>query len=141
MKHDIAMKWVAALRSGNYTQTKGVLKDDTGYCCLGVLCAIQGREFHYSPEPLITHPDVVDPRYYVDDVESLARTNIGRNWSTLPTDLVRELEMHSPSGEFTPDGALDEEGYTKNYDLAELNDAGKTFDEIADLIEKHWEII
>lgn len=35
-------KWIAALRSGLYSQTTGVLKDENGYCCLGVLCDISG---------------------------------------------------------------------------------------------------
>ncbi len=37
-------KWVTALRSGKYTQGKGVLKDCNGsYCCLGVLCHVAGK--------------------------------------------------------------------------------------------------
>ena len=35
-----AMKWVKALRSGKYKQTKGILKNSKGFCCLGVLCEI-----------------------------------------------------------------------------------------------------
>lgn len=34
--------WVAALRSGKYEQSRYRLKDDRGYCCLGVLCEING---------------------------------------------------------------------------------------------------
>jgi hypothetical protein len=35
--------WVAALRSGEYTQGKGALKNTSGgHCCLGVACAISG---------------------------------------------------------------------------------------------------
>lgn len=33
-------KWVQALRSGEYNQTKGALQDVDGYCCLGVGCRI-----------------------------------------------------------------------------------------------------
>jgi len=33
-------KWVLALRSGEYSQTKGTLQDEQGYCCLGVACDI-----------------------------------------------------------------------------------------------------
>jgi hypothetical protein len=36
----IKQDWLDALRSGKYTQTKEVLKDSRGYCCLGVLCDI-----------------------------------------------------------------------------------------------------
>lgn len=48
MRPDIKADWVRALRSGQYEQTKkGALiyqTDDQeyGYCCLGVLCEIQG---------------------------------------------------------------------------------------------------
>ncbi len=40
MKKDIAIRWVEALRSGNYGQASFRLKDDDKYCCLGVLCEI-----------------------------------------------------------------------------------------------------
>lgn len=32
--------WVAALRSGEYEQTTGQLRSDTGFCCLGVACDV-----------------------------------------------------------------------------------------------------
>jgi hypothetical protein len=37
-------KWVKALRSGKYKQTSGTLKDDVGYCCLGVACDVFAKE-------------------------------------------------------------------------------------------------
>ncbi len=43
--NDLAKKWVAALRSGEYKQTHGTLHNDGGFCCLGVLCDIQGRRW------------------------------------------------------------------------------------------------
>lgn len=33
--------WCNALRSGKYKQTKDILQDENGYCCLGVLCKTQ----------------------------------------------------------------------------------------------------
>lgn len=36
-KKDIVGKWIENLRSGKFTQTRGTLKNDKGYCCLGVL--------------------------------------------------------------------------------------------------------
>lgn len=44
MKKEIADRWVAALRSGKYKQGKGELHDKVNntYCCLGVLCEIEG---------------------------------------------------------------------------------------------------
>jgi hypothetical protein len=43
MNADVKAKWVAALRSGEYKQTRGVLADKQGFCCLGVLCEIAVR--------------------------------------------------------------------------------------------------
>lgn len=36
-------KWVKALRSGEYSQCRESWRDDTGYCCLGVLLEINGE--------------------------------------------------------------------------------------------------
>lgn len=44
MKAELKQKWVEVLRSGNYKQTNGWLRDDAGYCCLGVLCDIVDSE-------------------------------------------------------------------------------------------------
>lgn len=33
-------KWVKALRSGKYKQTKRALQDSSGFCCLGVACKV-----------------------------------------------------------------------------------------------------
>lgn len=33
-------KWIKALRSGKYSQSKGTLHNENGYCCLGVACSI-----------------------------------------------------------------------------------------------------
>jgi hypothetical protein len=46
----IKQKWIEALRSGNYEQTTGSLREGNRYCCLGVLCAIQGSNFQEFPE-------------------------------------------------------------------------------------------
>ena len=38
MRIDIRNQWTAALRSGKYSQIRGRLLRDGGFCCLGVLC-------------------------------------------------------------------------------------------------------
>jgi hypothetical protein len=38
-----AKAWVAALRSGEFKQTCGTLRDVLGYCPLGVACALATR--------------------------------------------------------------------------------------------------
>jgi len=38
---DFGERWVTALRSGEFPQGRGNLKNDAGYCCLGVACVIE----------------------------------------------------------------------------------------------------
>lgn len=44
MDPEVKARWVAALRSGEYRQTKESLKDSRGHCCLGVLCDLYAKE-------------------------------------------------------------------------------------------------
>lgn len=37
--------WLVSLRNGKYTQCRNELRDATGYCCLGVLCEIEGYDW------------------------------------------------------------------------------------------------
>jgi hypothetical protein len=51
MNVEMKQKWVAALRSGNYKQGEGRLRDSRNcYCCLGVLCDISKRGIWQSTE-------------------------------------------------------------------------------------------
>jgi hypothetical protein len=76
MNQEIKQEWVTGLRSGQYTQTKGTLKNEDGYCCLGVLC------------------DIVKDRMKLTwtDIKNL-------NNHYLPSEIVQfcELEDHNPS--------------------------------------------
>lgn len=44
MKAEIKAKWVEALRSGEYRQGRGYLRNGGGFCCLGVLCDLAAKE-------------------------------------------------------------------------------------------------
>ena len=44
MNADIKRQWIAALRSGEYQQTRGRLRNNGGYCCMGVLCDLHAKE-------------------------------------------------------------------------------------------------
>lgn len=46
MDAKLKSKWAAALRSGKYRQTDSYLEHEGGFCCLGVLCAIQGANIN-----------------------------------------------------------------------------------------------
>lgn len=61
MKQAVAEQWITALRSDEYTQCTGQLKDGGGYCCLGVLTDLyvkagepgqwEDHNFIYTDEP------------------------------------------------------------------------------------------
>lgn len=55
MDKAIKRKWVKALRSGRYKQTQTMLKDDGGYCCLGVLCTVVGAKWKQDPSDDYMH--------------------------------------------------------------------------------------
>ena len=48
MKLAIKKAWITKLRSGRYKQTKNILKNKTGYCCLGVLRTCLPAKFKNS---------------------------------------------------------------------------------------------
>lgn len=65
MKKAIMEKWVAALESGEYRQTKGTLRKSGAFCCLGVLCNLHAQE----------HPEIAAEEkykgYYLGEEEFL----------------------------------------------------------------------
>ena len=46
MKAEFKKKWIKALRSGKYRRAQGQLRKGRGFCCLGVLCHINGIDFN-----------------------------------------------------------------------------------------------
>lgn len=104
-------KWVAALRSGEFDQAIGKLESEDGrFCCLGVACRLANlpREIHAS------YVIYGDP----GDHEHNYLPTGGAEWLGLetsnPSVLIKELNWQY---------------------LANLNDEGYSFAEIADLIE------
>lgn len=116
MKKEIADKWAAALRSGEYKQTTSALNRMDSFCCLGVLCEVVIKD------GLVL--DKVRPDGYM-------RTAYGRDASK--DYLPREVVVYS--GMKTHNGAWPSE----KGGLAVLNDSGVSFQEIADIIERNWE--
>ncbi len=128
MKKTIAMKWVAALRSGNYRQGTGQFRDrNNKFCCLGVLCDISNK---------------VTWRY---DGEEIGWTSGKSNLSAiLPNEILKW------SGISTQEGShKNVRGGIRN--LTSYNDGGYTdatgwyrsftFTEIADWIEKNYKCL
>jgi hypothetical protein len=118
MKADIKKAWVNALRSGKYKQGRGRLcavdHGDERLCCLGVLCELAVL-------------DRVTTKTVGDD--GVARYNSSLNY--LPEDVQTWAGLSS----YNPVVA-------NGTHLASHNDGvndvpAKSFDQIADLIEKH----
>jgi len=104
----LVREWVKALRSGRYTQTTGQLaKPDDGHCCLGVACRVVKR--------LV--PGLVKVSQFMGLVE------FNGHDSELPLEVRDVLGLQDSAGRFNGEA------------LAYLNDRGKTFEEIADVIE------
>ncbi len=108
MNLDIGRKWIKELRSGNWTQTKGALHKEEGFCCLGVLTemAVQAGVCKVS--------NFEDGIYFYDETYT----------ASLPLSVVRWAGMDRGHPEI------------KGNWLATINDNGASFAEIADLIEQ-----
>lgn len=113
MKKEIAEKWIAALESGEYEQGQGSLRKDGKFCCLGVLCEVAIQE---GVEVTVTHNSEIDKYYYEG------------NGAVLPETVLDWADMYSVWGRFG-DGD----------DLADLNDAGVSFADIANVIRENVE--
>jgi hypothetical protein len=116
MKEDIKAKWLSALRRKNskYKQTHAVLRDFSGYCCLGVLCDLYAKETGAKWEER-------------SDLDAFDMLDNG--W-VLPVEVQKWAGLLSRSGgEVIVDG--------KSVTLSEVNDDLKlSFLQIADIIEE-----
>ena len=124
MNTQVKEKWLNALRSGEYSQETGRLRTNGGFCCLGVLCDLYAQE---TNQEWILNPGDCDEGIWSPDYWSF----VGGAQELLPLS-VRQwagLKCDSPTVE------LEDEYGSYNISLAELNDNGSTFKQIADLIE------
>jgi hypothetical protein len=129
MRKEIADRWVCALRSGRYLQTRSFfLNDSSGYCCLGVLCDMSklGTWKDYSSvnaSPVLS---------YVTDENGSCKM--------LPEDVKVWAGMRSSNGDLEGTEQVLPPGIMIPWlSLAGANDQGADFNDIADLIERNWE--
>jgi len=106
------LEWIEALESGEYKQCRRKLYDPKakGFCCLGVACVINGVP--------------ITSRYY--------QRNGGANnlFSTAKTEAVmRKLHLRNGLGC----------GFKNRDSLVVLNDEGKSFKDIAQILRKEPE--
>lgn len=136
MRKDVMELWVKALRSGDYSQTKECLHDSNGMCCLGVLCDIyaQGRE-GWAEWDLMDESEIMNAD---GEMEEYAQWSMFDNHETLPCEVREWANMKHPDGSFETEGC-DGTWYTES--LAVLNDKGKSFTYLADLIESNWKAL
>ena len=111
MNAEVKKQWVEALRSGEYKQTQGHLRKDGQYCCLGVLCDLHAKATGGQWEE----------DHYGNCSAWLPRTVC--SWAGLSLALVDSYVVVNRD-----DGCVT---------LATLNDNGKTFNDIAHVIEEY----
>lgn len=114
MNEEVKVKWVAALRSGEYQQGQDSLRTYylgvEQFCCLGVLCDLHARETgkHWSS-------DVEANRFKYDGEEELLPRSVAA-WAGLDTSPVIQFGGQPLA-------------------ITEVNDGGESFLDIADAIE------
>jgi len=122
MNSDIKTRWLKALRSGDFKQGTAQLKrTDDSYCCLGVLCNIAVSE------------GVCEEKIIHDDGRTFI--SFGKGNSTSETILPLVVMEWAGIEDSDPAVNIVVDGLKYRTTLAELNDAGESFDSIADLIE------
>lgn len=129
MNQEVKALWLAALRSGEYRQTRKRLHDDIGYCCLGVLC-----EVHRSA----MGGEWTEPHEWAGDgvTDYMYSTGNSSSRDAIPFDVRAWAGLDScvPWAEKSP--LVDyNDGREGSGDIVALRP--HTFAEIADLIEQH----
>lgn len=130
MNPEVKQKWIDALRSGNYEQGSEKLRTVNGYCCLGVLCDIYAQEnntqwkFRGNEETNFQTMDYY--WYFLDEIEFLPESVM--NWAGLGT--------HNPSVRVYCEDSDDEDQRYYNDEIANVNDSGYSFSQIADIIQQ-----
>lgn len=133
MKKEIAKKWIKALRSGKYKQGAHFLKQHDNvneppkYCCLGVLCELYNESMKKNHKKTLT-VKLTKNVYIFDDRDG-----------DLPAVVKRWAGMKDSSGEFTYKVKINKATVENIDSLSMLNDEGKTFKTIANIIEKNIE--
>lgn len=121
MNEQIKQRWIEALRSGKYLQDRGVLRSvqTDGFCCLGVLCDLYIQD----------HSDVQWEQGIGED-----RFALYGETGVLPCIVMTWAGLTDTNpGVKVPDD--DDTGYCGS-SLAGLNDMGRSFEKIAQVIEE-----
>lgn len=117
MNQRIKESWMEALRSGEYPQTQGRLRDGNGFCCLGVLVDLFLKE---------------NEKEWIEDQFGYMVADIyGAEDETLPRGVMEWAGLSNSN----PDVILSEQTMR----ISDLNDIEKlNFTSIADIIESQF---
>jgi hypothetical protein len=140
MNQEIQALWTGALRSGDYAQGSGVLKTQTGeFCCLGVLCELAAQAGVIPPVAEIKS---------LDNPDHVIGYQYGSETGVLPNAVQVWAGLDDIEGTYEMTDAEMTERYGKSWrddisfrktSLINANDSyGKSFEQIADLIEEHF---
>jgi hypothetical protein len=117
---ELQEKWLKALESGEYKQTHHRLHDGEGYCCLGLACVVAGM----TPTKICA--DEEDASY-----------EFGGEWEGAPASVVGDFRLRGSLGDAADESIVISDWVSGT--LAEANDAGATFAEIAAAIRANPE--
>ncbi len=145
----LQQEWIRCLRSGEFPQGEGFLVGNADgnvapgqpypHCCLGIVCRVaqaNGLKLRWIPSD---HGYGDSKVYEIDDGE-------GRNDQELPPKVMKTLRFRDSVGRFKscPKNCneqkylrVGEAGHVES--LADANDQGCTFVQIADFVEAHPE--
>lgn len=134
MKQIIMKKWVKALRSGKFKQGAGTLKQfnskgQAQHCCLGVLCELYNQEMKKNKKKMLS-----ETIWDNNSDFSFGYCRLGGKKEDLPKEVMKWAGIGNSMGAFTTDNPIYDQ-----YNLADLNDTGRKFKTIADIIEKNYE--
>lgn len=114
--------WVKALRSGKYRQGTGTLcrqvRPRVEFCCLGVACAIAELPWQFNRNGLVYFSDQIVKEGWYEDLDFPL---LDANSSKVPETFARDIGLSPRAQE----------------QLISMNDSGKSFEEIADWIDKN----
>lgn len=108
--------WIEALRSGEYEQAVGALRqeDPIRFCCLGVLCDVLGTDWTNSGGALYGVPVRSNAQFD-------RRENTWKGDDNLSENMLSTVRLSQ----------------NEQAKLAKMNDRGRSFAGIADYIEKN----
>lgn len=133
--------WVQYLRSGEFAQTTGTLRNDEGYCCLGVGCV--------AISDTLKTPLEVDEFTMVGSLSEKRRRQLGVFGPEARVNVDKGYSYHAILSflekEGLTEGQLQEAGVRlseSTLHLTILNDVWNlTFEQIADFIEEFRDLI